>query len=403
MKILVLNAGSSSIKYALFHFPEQTRLCFGLIEQIGEPLGCHHYQQLIAEKTVSQQQQLPIIDHLHGLQLIEQTLMASGLLNDLSELGCIGHRVVHGGELFQQPTWLNAEVIAQLATLTALAPLHNPANLLGIQVAMQLANVPQIAVFDTAFHQTLPPYAYHYPLPYQMYEQWQVRRYGFHGTSHQYLTEQAAELLNKTVSETDLIILHLGNGASACAVAQGRSVDTSMGLTPLEGLMMGTRCGDIDPAILDYLQHTSGKSLAEITHILNYDSGLKGVCGSNDMRTVAARAEQGDERAQLARQMVAYRIKKYIGAYYAVLGKIDALVFSGGIGEHDVQLRALCCQGLEHLGIALDSDKNQQPALQQGQIQQTAAATKILVIPTNEELAIAILAKNRLSQTANPV
>ncbi len=401
MKILVLNAGSSSLKYALFQFPEQTRLCFGLIEQIGEPSGCHTFQQFIGGQAVTKQQHLPVVNALHGLQLIQHTLIESGLLNDLSDLFCIGHRVVHGGELFQHPTVVTAKVIAQLTSLNALAPLHNPANILGIQVAMQLADVPQIAVFDTAFHHTLPPYAYHYPLPQAMYKQWQIRRYGFHGTSHQYLTAQASRLLNKPVSATNLIILHLGNGASACAVAQGRSVDTSMGLTPLEGLMMGTRCGDIDPAICAYLQQVTGQSSADITHILNYDSGLKGVCGTNDMRTVAARAAQGDAQAQLARQMVVYRLKKYIGAYYAVLGKIDALVFSGGIGEHDTELRALCCEGLQHLGLVVDKEKNQQPALYAGQIQHSTAACKILVIPTNEELAIAILANNLLTQTTH--
>jgi acetate kinase len=391
MKILVINSGSSSIKYALFQLPEQILLLSGLIEQIGEPLGQHNYHYLFGADEQKSTQHLTISDHQHGLNCIREVVLNSGLLINFNELFCIGHRVVHGGEHFTQPTLLTAEIIAQIKAMIPLAPLHNQANVLGIEVAMQLTdNVPQVAVFDTAFHQTLPDYAYHYPLPHALYSELKVRRYGFHGTSHQYLAEQTALLLDKPLLELNIISLHLGNGASACAIANGRSIDTSMGLTPLEGLIMGTRCGDIDPMIYDYLHRVKGWSLETITQILNKESGLKGICGNNDMRLVAELAAQGDSRAQLAREMVAYRIKKYIGAYYAVLGRVDAIVFSGGIGEHDAQLRENCCKNLEVLGISIDSEKNQRPADYRGQINPANNAVAVLVIPTNEELAIAL-------------
>lgn len=393
MKILVLNSGSSSIKYALFQLPEQTLLLSGLLEQIGEPVSHHRYHYLSHNGEQTAQQELAIENHQHGLNTIREVILHSGWLNDFHELFCIGHRVVHGGELFTQPTLLTAEVIAQIKAMIPLAPLHNPANVLGIEVALQLAdNVPQIAIFDTAFHQTMPDYAYRYPLPEALYQELKLRRYGFHGTSHQYLAEQAALLLDKPLSELNLITLHLGNGASACAIKNGFSVDTSMGLTPLEGLMMGTRCGDIDPMIYDYLHRVKNWSLGQITDVLNKDSGLKGLCGSNDMRTVEDLAEHGDTHADLARKMDAYRIKKYIGAYYAVLGKVDALVFSGGIGEHDAWLRAACCENLHALGITIDNEKNQHPEHYHGEIQQENNAVGIFVIPTQEELAIALQA-----------
>lgn len=393
MKILVLNSGSSSIKYALFKLPEQTLLLSGLIEQIGEPLGRHRYHYLSDAGEQKNTQNLAIADHQQGLNCIREVLLNSTLLTDFNELFCIGHRVVHGGELFTQPTLLTPGVIAQIKTMIPLAPLHNPANVLGIEVTMQLADkVPQVAVFDTAFHQALPDYVYHYPLPYSLYSELKLRRYGFHGTSHQYLAEQTALLLNRPLNELNLITLHLGNGASACAVANGRSIDTSMGLTPLEGLMMGTRCGDIDPMIYDYLHRVKGWPLEKITEILNKESGLKGICGSNDMRFVAELAAQGDSHAQLARQMVAYRIKKYIGAYYAALGTVNAIVFSGGIGEHDAPLREESCKNLEILGIRIDSERNLHPADYGGGIHQADGRVAVLVIPTNEELAIALQA-----------
>lgn len=393
MKILVINSGSSSIKYALFQWPEQFLVLSGLIEQIGEPLSHHNYRYKSANGEHVAQEELTITHHQQGLNCIRDVVLNSGLLTDFNELFCIGHRVVHGGEHFTQPTVLTVEVIAHIKTMISLAPLHNPANLLGIEVALQLANnVPQVAVFDTAFHQTLPDYAYRYPLPCVLYDELKIRRYGFHGTSHQYLAEQAALLLKKPLSELKLISLHLGNGASACAIANGHSIDTSMGLTPLEGLIMGTRSGDIDPMIYDYLQRVQGWSIEKISDILNKDSGLKGICGSNDMRTVAKRAEHGDSDAQLAREMVAYRIKKYIGAYSAALGKVDALIFSGGIGEHDANLRAMCCENLENLGIIVDEHKNLHSVDYGGEIHEANANIAVLVIPTDEELAIALQA-----------
>jgi acetate kinase len=389
MKILVLNSGSSSIKYALFKLPEKTLLLSGLIEQIGENISHHHYS--LGDSNEKCQQELSIANHQHGLSLINQTLLHSGLLSNFSELFAIGHRVVHGGELFTQPTLITAEVMTEIKAVIPLAPLHNPANLSGIEVALELAEkVPQVAVFDTAFHQTLPPHAYRYAVPDELYTQLKLRRYGFHGTSHQYLAQQCAVLLNQPLAQLNIISLHLGNGASACAVQNGKSIDTSMGLTPLEGLMMGTRCGDIDAMVYDYLHRVKGFAVEKISELLNKNSGLKGLCGSNDMRTVAKQAAQGNQAAQLAREMFIYRIKKYIGAYYAVLGKVDALVFSGGIGEHDVQLRALCCDGLENLGIALDAEKNQCAENYLGQIQTQNSDVKVLVIPTQEELAIAL-------------
>lgn len=393
MKILVLNSGSSSIKYALFQFPEQTLLLSGLIEQIGEPISRHSYRYLSAADEYKTTQQITLADHRQGLDCIRDVLLHSKHLINFNQLFCIGHRVVHGGEEFTQPTLITTEVIKKIAAMIPLAPLHNPANLLGIEVAMQLADkVPQVAIFDTAFHQTLPDYAYRYALPNSLYQELKLRRYGFHGTSHQYLAQQAALLLNKPLNQLNLIVLHLGNGASACAITKGRSIDTSMGLTPLEGLIMGTRCGDIDPMIYDYLQRVKGWSLEKITEILNKDSGLKGLCGSNDMRTVAELATQGDSFAMLAREMVAYRLKKYIGAYYAVLGRVDALVFSGGIGEHDAPLREMCCQHLQGLGIVIDSEKNNHPSDYGRQIQAANEAVAVLVIPTHEELAIAMQA-----------
>ena len=317
-------------------------------------------------------------------------LVESGCLQHSEDLIGIGHRVVHGGEAFTQPTAINEAVLAKLAEFIPLAPLHNPANLKGIEVALQLCpRVPQVAVFDTAFHQTLPPYAFHYPLPYSLYETHHVRRYGFHGTSHHYVATQAAAYLGRPLEQLNLITLHLGNGASATAIQGGHSVDTSMGMTPLEGLMMGTRCGDIDPFLPFYLTEALGKSAAEVEAMLNKDSGLKGLCGANDMREIRCLARAGDSRAQLAIEMYGYRIKKYLGAYCAILGRVDALVFTGGIGENDGETRQQACASLAHLGIVIDEERNRGTARQPMAIHREGAAIPVLVIPTDEELAIA--------------
>ncbi len=391
MKVLVLNSGSSSIKYQLFDMRDESVLAAGSIEQIGEP-GSHLSHALPSpqggmSKTV---RDLPIADHRQGFALIASVLKESGALADTGELRGIGHRVVHGGEQFKEPARVTPEVLGAIRGLIPLAPLHNPANLLGMEVAMESApSVPQVAVFDTAFHQSIPSHAYRYAIPKKLYEAHHVRRYGFHGTSHRYVTKKGAEFLKKPLDSLNLISLHLGNGASAAAIHQGRCIDTSMGLTPLEGLIMGTRCGDLDPAIIFYLERETGLSSAAIESILNKESGLKGICGVNDMRTVGELAKAGNPEAQLAISMYCYRIKKYIGAYHAVLGELDGVIFTGGIGENADFIRAECCENLAHLGLEMDNRKNR--GRQEGcfALESRASRVKILVIPTNEELEIA--------------
>ncbi len=399
MKILVLNAGSSSIKYSLFEMAGQSILLTGLIECIGESLARHRYRLADSELKISEK---VISNHGQAMQELFGVLADSGVIRE-GELGCIGHRVVHGGEYFREPTLIDAGVSEQIAKLIPLAPLHNPANLLGIQESLkQMGGVPQVAVFDTAFHHSLPEYAYRYALPDSLYHEQGVRRYGFHGTSHHYVAKQAATFLGKALNELNLITLHLGNGASVTAIENGHSVDTSMGMTPLEGLIMGTRCGDIDPALHFYLSRTLDLSLDDIEKLLNKQSGCKGICGENDMRAIHRMAENGDDAAKLALEMYAYRIKKYIGAYYAVLGRVDALVFTGGIGENDSWLRLHCCTGLSALGIIIDAEKNQTPPNPCGAIHSDHSPTQVLVIKTHEELEIAIQAQACLEKPANP-
>ncbi len=381
MKVLVINSGSSSIKYQLFDMSDGAVHAAGVIERIGEPESVHKHRQTDT---------LPIPSHRDGLAIISETLRESGAVRDLSGLCAIGHRVVHGGEHFIRPTLIDSEVIAGIEQMIPLAPLHNPANLIGIEVAMQAApNVPQVAVFDTAFHQSIPAHAWRYAIPEEFYTQQHVRRYGFHGTSHHYVAKQAARLLGKPLQSLNLITLHLGNGASAAAIRQGRSVDTSMGMTPLEGLIMGTRCGDIDPAIHFYLGRETGLNNEQIESLLNNESGLKGICGAVDMREVHRQVAAGDNSARLALDMYCYRIKKYLGAYYAVLGHVDAVVFTGGIGENDARVRAQACDGLTALGIAIDSKKNDKRTGEPFAIHQDTGPVNVLVIPTDEELEIA--------------
>jgi len=391
MKVLVLNSGSSSIKYQLFDMRDESVLAAGSVEQIGEP-GSHlsHSLRTPQGEMAKTVRTLPIPDHRQGFQLISSILRETGALADTGELKGIGHRVVHGGEKFKEPARVTPEVLAAIQALIPLAPLHNPANLLGMEVAMESAPaVPQVAVFDTAFHQSIPPHAYHYAIPKKLYEAHQIRRYGFHGTSHRYVAKKAAEFLEKPLESLNLISLHLGNGASAAAIQQGRCIDTSMGFTPLEGLIMGTRCGDLDPAIIFYLARETGITPGEIESILNKESGLKGICGVNDMRTVGELAKAGNQEAQLAISMYCYRIKKYIGAYHAVLGPLDGLIFTGGIGEHAEFIRTGCCEGLTHLGLELDSRENLGNRVRCAALESRDSRVKILVIPTNEELEIA--------------
>ncbi len=391
MKILVLNSGSSSIKFQLFDMRGPEVLASGLIEQIGEEEGQARLKRLPGsadEQVVSDS--LVIENHRAGLKVMGKLLRQSGALADIAALDGIGHRVVHGGEHFSAPVRIDERVVAAIEQLIPLAPLHNPANLIGIREAMaHAAGVPQVAVFDTAFHQRMAPRAYLYALPYDLYEKHHVRRYGFHGTSHQYVARTAARHLGQPLESLNMITLHLGNGASAAAIRRGVSVDTSMGLTPLEGLVMGTRCGDIDPAVIFYLARETSLGIDELDALLNRRSGLLGICGDNDMRTIIQRAEEGDDHARLALEMFCRRLKKYIGAYLALLGGADCLVFTGGIGEHAALVRQLSCEGLEGLGIRLDAPKNRQGGEGVFSIAQTGSHTQLLVVPTDEELEIA--------------
>jgi len=391
MKVLVINSGSSSIKYQLFDMSVRGVRAAGLLEQIGEPDSrLTHHTRNVQDEMAEIIKTQPVADHKEGFKIIGEVLNESGAVRDAGELFGIGHRVVHGGEKFRQPTIINQEVIATIRELIPLAPLHNPANLLGIEVTLEAApNVPQVAVFDTAFHQSIPPHAFRYALPQDLYKNHHVRRYGFHGTSYYYVAKQAALHLNRTLESLNLITLHLGNGASAAAIKNGRSIDTSMGMTPLEGLIMGTRSGDIDPAITFYLTRKSGHSLDEVESLLNKQSGLKGICGLNDIREVGQLADQGQESARLAINMYCYRIKKYIGAYYAVLGRVDALVFTAGIGQNAAGIRLNSCKDLSQLGIELDEEKNNLKTSGIFEIQSETSSVKILVIPTDEELEIA--------------
>jgi acetate kinase len=319
-----------------------------------------------------------------------EAFASTGALKDSDVLYGIGHRVVHGGEAFHKPTLITAPVIETIREQIPLAPLHNPANLLGIEVTFERRpDIPQVAVFDTAFHQTIPPHAYWYALPYELADSLHIRRYGFHGTSHKYVAKAAAQHLQQPLEDLNLITCHLGNGASVCAVRDGKSVDTSMGMTPLEGLIMGTRSGDIDPAVIFYLNRKTGKSIDELDVLLNKESGMKGVCGVNDMREIEELAASGNDRAQLALDMYCYRLKKYIGMYATVLGHVDALVFTAGIGENSDLVRARACANLSSLGIILDEQKNKERISCLSEIQSENSPVKIFVIPTDEELEIA--------------
>ena len=385
MKILVLNSGSSSIKFQIFDMQKIVPICQGVIEQIGESRG--HIKFVYGkEKEITKES--VIKNHSVGIELLEELLIDNKVLKSFDELRAVGHRVVHGGEYFSKPTLINDEVIKKIEQVSPLAPLHNPVNLIGIKAISKVnPSLIQVAVFDTAFHQSIPDFAYHYALPYEYYTDNQVRRYGFHGTSHHYVAKEAAKILQKDINECNLITLHLGNGASMAAVKNGKSVDTSMGLTPLEGLVMGTRCGDIDPAIIFYLSRNLNLSIDELDNILNKKSGLKGICGINDMREVEQKANSGDKKAKLALEIFCYRIKKYIGAYSVAVGKVDALVFTGGIGEHSSTVREKVCSNLyDTLGIKLDREANLK---HNTIISQNDSKIKLFVIPTNEELEIA--------------
>jgi len=388
MKVLVINTGSSSLKYQLYEMPQAEVLARGNVERIGDPDS--KFTQNGGPNTLIQEQ--PVADHEEAMALILKALAGEGrgVIKDLSEIRAVGHRVVHGGEEFTGSKILDESVLASLEKFSDLAPLHNPANLVGIQAAMhKLPHARQVGCFDTAFHTSIPRVAYVYALPYELYERYRIRRYGFHGTSHRYVARRAAELLDRDKYDINVITCHLGNGCSITAVEKGKSVDTSMGLTPLEGLVMGTRAGDFDPAILFYLAD-KGYDIDQLNRLCNKESGLLGISGtSNDMRNLGIQAEQGDERAQLAVDIFCYRVRKYIGMYAAVLKGLDAVVFTGGIGENSPEVRAKICGDLVTLGIDVDAEKNRTTVGKEGKVSPDASRAHVLVIPTNEEEAIA--------------
>jgi acetate kinase len=391
VKVITVNCGSSSIKVGIYHADDCAFIASGLLEKIGSAESRLLQKKITTDGSLDTREIIgPVGDHWEGFEFIMKANADDRIVKDESELFGIGHRVVHGGELFSNPALIDERVIASIRSLIPLAPLHNPHNLLGIEVALKrFPGMQQVAVFDTAFHQTLPPHAYHYALPYELYTEHNVRRYGFHGTSHSYVAKEAAKYLGKPPDELNLITLHLGNGASAAAIQNGKCIDTSMGLTPLEGLVMGTRCGDIDPAMHFYLMRQTGMSADEIEKLLNSQSGLKGICGMNDMRQIQRKAESGDQRAILALDMFCYRLRKYIGAYIASIGRTDAVVFTGGIGENSAVVRERTCASLDSLGISLDLKKNEAVLGKISEIQKDGASIKVLVVATDEELEIA--------------
>ncbi|GAA2582036.1 acetate kinase [Streptomyces roseoviolaceus] len=386
-RVLVLNSGSSSLKYQLLDMGDSSRLAVGLVERIGEQSSRLKHTPAGGE---SRERGGAIADHDAALKAVAEELAKDGLGLDSPELAAIGHRVVHGGKSFTEPTVVDDDVLAEIERLIPVAPLHNPANLTGIRTAQALRpDLPQVAVFDTAFHTTMPESAARYAIDVQTADEHRVRRYGFHGTSHAYVSRATAELLGKDPSETNVIVLHLGNGASASAVRGGRCVDTSMGLTPLEGLVMGTRSGDMDPAVIFHLMRVGGMSADEIDTLLNKKSGLIGLCGDNDMREIRRRVDEGDEQAELAFDIYIHRLKKYIGAYYAVLGRVDAVAFTAGVGENAAPVREAALAGLEELGLAVDGERNAVRGDEARLISPDGARVAVAVVPTDEELEIA--------------
>ncbi|MEU6529520.1 acetate kinase [Streptomyces sp. NPDC046928] len=388
-RVLVLNSGSSSLKYQLLDMRERARLATGLVERIGERTSRLKHTPLTGGGE-SRERGGQIADHDAALKAVAAELAQDGLGLDSPELAAIGHRVVHGGKRFTEPTIVDEAVLAEIERLIPVAPLHNPANLTGIRTARSLRpDLPQVAVFDTAFHTTMPESAARYAIDVETADRHRVRRYGFHGTSHAYVSRATAELLGRAPEEVNVIVLHLGNGASASAVRGGRCVDTSMGLTPLEGLVMGTRSGDTDPAVIFHLARVAEMSIAEIDDLLNKKSGLVGLCGDNDMREIRRRIDEGDERAQLAFDIYIHRLKKYIGAYYAVLGRVDAVVFTAGVGENAAPVREAAVAGLEQLGLAVDPELNAARGGGARLISPAGAQVAVAVVPTDEELEIA--------------
>jgi len=388
MNVLVLNAGSSSLRYQLINMQTEEVVAKGLCERVGTNEGVHNYELAGVEMT----DELALPSHREAVKAVLDALTNPnfGVVKDLSEINAIGHRVVHGGDYFSQSVIIDDEVVLRIDECVALAPLHNPAALAGIRACLELMpETPQVAVFDTSFHQTMPPKAFRYPLPTEYYEEYKIRRYGFHGTSHRYVAQRTADFLGVPLEQLNIIVCHLGNGCSVAAIRGGKSVDTSMGFTPLDGLMMGTRTGSIDPAILLYLIEDKGMTAQEANQLVNKKSGLLGISEiSNDLRDVIAAAKDGDDKAQLALDMYAYSIRRYLGFCTFSMGRADAIVFTAGVGENAVLMRQMILEGLEDQGIILDDELN---ALR-GKDRLISAAdskVKVLVIPTNEELMIA--------------
>ncbi|XAK47633.1 acetate kinase [Campylobacter coli] len=396
MKILVLNSGSSSIKFKFFD--DKVVKASGLVEKIGEEKSKVILKNALNDEKF--ERELAIKNHEHGLQIVNELFKESGILEDLNALDGCGHRIVHGGRNLSEHCLVDDYVLKEIDRVSIFAPLHNPAHLAGIKTMMKAApNVKNTVIFDTAFHRTMPDFAYMYALPYDFYDKHNIRRYGFHGTSHAFVSARAAKLLGKDKEELNAISAHLGNGASVCAIEGGKSVDTSMGFTPLEGLVMGTRCGDLDPAILPFISNLKGLTIEEIDTLLNKKSGLYGICGSNDFRDIGVKIEQGDDKARLAFDMFCYRLLKYIGAYFTVLPRTDAIIFTGGIGENAALVRQKVCEKLSHLGIELDTELNNEKTSCERVISTANSKVKIFIIPTDEELEIARVTEELINKS----
>lgn len=390
MKILVLNSGSSSVKYQFIDVKDRKVLAKGVIDRVGMSDSVVTHERYDGDKVKISAE---VLDHQTAIEYVLAVLLSKnhGVIQDKSEIDAVGHRVVHGGESFAESVLVDEKVMDEIRENIELAPLHNPHNLRGIQAVLKhLPGTPQVAVFDTAFHQKMPPRAFLYGIPYLLYRRYKIRRYGFHGTSHYYVSQKAAELLGKPINELKLITAHLGNGCSMAAVDHGVSVDTTMGFTPLEGLLMGTRSGDLDPSIILHVVGREGLSLAEANTLLNKHSGLLGISGlTSDMREIVSEKKAGNRQADLAFQVFCYRVKKYIGAYAAAMGGLDAIVFTGGIGENSPDVRAESCRDLGFLGIEVDDAKNESSEKEK-LISSDASKVKVFALPTNEEFVIAL-------------
>ncbi len=389
MNILVINCGSSSLKYQLIDMEKEGVLAIGLVERIGIEGSRVKHEATGKEEVIIEE---PMADHRKALELVLNALIDPdhGAIKSMDEIGAVGHRVVHGGENFAQSVIIDDKVMEAINDCIELAPLHNPPNIMGIEACQELMpNTPMVAVFDTAFHQTIPMANYMYPLPYELYEKYGIRKYGFHGTSHKYVASRAAEMVNRDIENLNIVTCHLGNGASVCAVQGGKSIETSMGFTPLEGLAMGTRSGNVDPAVIPFIMEKEDLTFDEVNEILNKKSGVLGISGiSSDFRDLEEAAAEGNERAKLALELFCNRVKKYIGAYAALMCHIDVLVFTAGIGENSITIREQICDGLDCIDIRLDKELNQVRG-KEAIVTKDLTATQILVIPTNEELMIA--------------